>query len=102
MDEYLVRLTLKLSKLTHPEVAVKSINIVKSSKKLNAIFTFLLITFKIFQPCCKQRYCLMEKNMTDILRTKAMLNFASSLIPKGSTKCTFYLSSFKSAHFDKK
>ena len=25
----------------------------------------------------------MEKNMTDILRTKAMLNFAYSVIPKG-------------------
>ena len=40
--------------------------------------------------------------MTDILRTKAMLNFALSLIPKGSKKCTFYLSSFESAHFDQK
>ena len=34
--------------------------------------------------------------MTDILRTKAMLNFALSLIPKGGKKCTFYLSSFES------
>ena len=33
----------------------------------------------------------MEKNMT-VLRTKAMLNFALSLIPKGGKKCTFYLS----------
>ena len=39
--------------------------------------------------------------MTDILRTKAMLNFALSLIPKEGKKCTFYLSSFESAHFFK-
>ena len=44
----------------------------------------------------------MEKNMTDILRTKALLNFAMSLIPKGGKKCTFYLSGFGSPHFDKK
>ena len=37
----------------------------------------------------------MKKNMTDILRTEAVLNFALSLIPKGGKKCTFYLSSFK-------
>ena len=33
--------------------------------------------------------------MTDILRTKAMLSFALSSIPKGGKKCTFYLSSLK-------
>ena len=44
----------------------------------------------------------MEKNMTDILRTKAMLNFALSLLPKGGKRYTLYLSSFESAHFDQK
>ena len=33
---------------------------------------------------------------------KQLLNFASSLIPKGGKKCTFHLSSFKRAHFDQK
>ena len=40
--------------------------------------------------------------MMDIFGTKAMLNFALSLIPKGDEKCTFYLSNFESAHFDQK
>ena len=40
--------------------------------------------------------------MTDILRTKAMLNFGLSLIPKGGKKCTFYLSSFESGHLHQK
>ena len=44
----------------------------------------------------------MEKNKTDILSTKAMLNFALSLIPKGGKKCNFHFSSFESAHFDQK
>ena len=42
------------------------------------------------------------ENMMNILRTKAMLNFALSLIPKGGKKCTFHLSSFENAHFDQK
>ena len=36
--------------------------------------------------------------MTDILRSKAMLNFALPLIPKGGKKCSLYLSSFESPH----
>ena len=44
----------------------------------------------------------MEKNMTDILRTKAMMSLALSLIPRGDKECTFYLSSFQSPHFDQK
>ena len=36
----------------------------------------------------------MDKN-TDILSTKAMLNFVLSFIPKGGKKCTFNLSSLK-------
>ena len=37
----------------------------------------------------------MEKNTTDILRTKGMLNSALSLIPKGRKNCPLHLSSFK-------
>ena len=33
--------------------------------------------------------------MTNILTTKAMLNFALFLLPKESKKCIFHLSSFK-------
>ena len=40
--------------------------------------------------------------MTDVLRIKAMLKFALSLIPKGGKKCTFYLSSFESVDFNQK
>ena len=38
-------------------------------------FSFLLLTLN------KQRYNLVEKNKTNILRTKAMLNFALFMIP---------------------
>ena len=50
----------------------------KQNKKLNAIFTFLLIIFEIFQLCSRIRYCLVVKNTTDILRTKEMLHFELS------------------------
>ena len=37
----------------------------------------------------------MEKNMTDILRTKAMLNFTLSLIPKRDKNAPFIYPSLK-------
>ena len=39
----------------------------------------------------------MEKNMTDILRTKAMLNFALSLIPKGGKNAPFIYPALKAS-----
>ena len=39
----------------------------------------------------------MEKNTTNMLRSKAILNFALFSIPKGGRNGTFHLSSFKSA-----
>ena len=37
----------------------------------------------------------MEKSTPDILKTKAMLNFVLSFIPKGRKKCTFIYPALK-------
>ena len=44
----------------------------------------------------------MEKNMTDILRTKAMLIFALSLIHKGGKNAPSIYPALKGPHFDQK
>ena len=62
---------------------------------LNAIFVVSLITVQIFLLCRKQRYRLVKKDTAGILRTKEMLNFALSSIPKGGKNATFISLAFE-------